>query len=163
MKPFEVSRVVNASRDRVWKAWTEVEQFKQWFGPKGFKMTHCKVDFRPGGMLHYRLQMPNGGEMWGKALYREIVKPERLVWTQSFSDKDGGTGVHPMNPDWPREMHTTVTFEAQGAQKTRITVRWLPADGASEKELKTFDDNRAGMNQGWGGTFEQFDAYLAKG
>lgn len=161
MKPFEVSRVVDASRDRVWKAWTEVEQFRQWFGPKGFKMTHCKVDFRPGGMLHYCLQMPGGGEMWGKALYKEIEKPGRLVWVQSFSDKDGGTTVHPMNPAWPRAMQTTVLFEAQG-DKTKITIRWLPVEGSSESELKTFDENRKGMNQGWSGTFEQFDAYLAK-
>jgi uncharacterized protein YndB with AHSA1/START domain len=163
MKPFEVSRVVDASLERVWAAWTEVEQFKQWFGPKGFKMTHCKIDFRPGGRLHYCLQMPNGGEMWGKALYKEIKKPERLVWINSFSDKEGGTTVHPMNPAWPREMHTTITFEAQGPKKTKITVRWLPVEGSSEQELKTFDEGRSSMNQGWSGTFEQFNEFLAKG
>lgn len=162
MKPFEISRVVDAPRDRVWKAWTDPEQFRRWFGPKGCKMTHCKVDFRPGGLLHYCLQMPNGGEMWGKALYEEIRKPERLVWVQSFSDKDGGTTAHPMNPDWPRTTHTTVSFEEQG-RKTKITIRWLPVEGSTEAELRTFDQNRAGMNQGWSGTFEQLDQFLAKG
>jgi uncharacterized protein YndB with AHSA1/START domain len=163
VKPFEISRVVDASRDRVWEAWSKVEQFKQWFGPKGFKMIRCTIDFRPGGMLHYCLQMPNGGEMWGKAIYKEIKKPERLVWINSFSDKDGGTTVHPMSPDWPREMHTTVTFEAQGAKKTKITVRWLPVEGSTEGERKTFDEGRSSMNQGWSGTFEQFNEFLAKG
>ena len=161
MKPFEISRVVDVPRDRVWQAWTELEQFKQWFGPKGFAMAYSKLDLRPGGMLHYRLEGPGGVQVWGKALYKEIAKPERLVWINSFSDKDGGTTVHPMNPAWPREMHTTVTFEAQGAKKTKITVRWLPVEGASEAELKTFNEGRASMNQGWSGTFEQFTGYLA--
>ena len=163
MKPFEISRVVDASRERVWAAWTEIEQFKQWFGPKGFTMGYCKVDFRPGGRLHYRLDGPGGVQMWGKATYGEIVKPERISWTQSFSDKDGGTTTHPMAPTWPKEMRTTVLFEAQGPKKTKITVQWLPAEGSSEVELKTFEDGRAGMNQGWSGTFEQLNEFLAKG
>ena len=89
MKPFEISRVVDASRERVWAAWTEMEQFKQWFGPKGFTLGYGKVDFRPGGRLHYRLDGPGGVQMWGKATYGEIAKPGRIRWTQSFSAKDG--------------------------------------------------------------------------
>ncbi len=96
----------------------------------------------------------------GKFVYREIVKPERLVWINSFSDKDGGTTVHPLMADWPREMHTTVRFEAQGA-KTRATVTWVPVEGSSETERKTFDAGRDSMKQGWSGTFEQLEAYLS--
>jgi uncharacterized protein YndB with AHSA1/START domain len=163
VKPFEISRVVDAPRERVWRAWTEAEQLKQWWGPKGFVVTHLTNDLRPGGRMHYCLRMPNGEEMWGKFLYKEITAPERLVWINSFSDKDGGTTVHPMSPDWPREMHTTITFEAQGANKTKITVRWLPVEGSTGKELGTFDEGRSSMNQGWSGTFEQFNEFLAKG
>ena len=54
----------NASRDRVWKAWTERDQLLQWFGPKGFKMTTAKLDLRPGGTLHYCLRSPDGKEIW---------------------------------------------------------------------------------------------------
>ena len=161
MKPFEVTRVVDAPRERVWKAWTDAEQLRQWWGPKGFAVTDLTNDLRPGGLMHYCLRMPDGGEMWGKFVYREIVKPERLVWINSFSDKDKGTTVHPMMPTWPREMHTTVTFTAEG-KKTRVTVRWIPVDGSTETELKTFEQGRASMNQGWSGTFEQFNDFLAK-
>ena len=161
MKPFETSRVFDAPRDKVWKAWTEVERLKQWWGPKGFVVTHCKVDLRPGGIMHYCLRMPDGNEMWGKFAYREIVKPERLVWINSFSDKDGGTTVHPMSPDWPREMLTKVTFEEQGG-KTKVTVQWTPVDASTEVERKTFEDGRGSMQQGWTGTFEQFEQYLAR-
>jgi len=158
--PFVIARVLDAPRDKVWRAWTEVEHLRQWWGPKGFAVTHCKVDLRPGGLMHYCLRMPDGGEMWGKFVYREIVKPERLVWINSFSDKDGGTTVHPMSPDWPREMLTKVTFEAQGG-KTRVTVQWVPVDASTDIERKTFDEGRDSMKQGWSGTFEQLESYLS--
>ena len=160
MKPFEITRVLDAPRDRVWKAWTEVERLKQWWGPKGFVVTHCKVDLRPGGIMHYCLRMPDGNEMWGKFVYREILKPEKLVWVNSFSDEKGGVTRHPMSPGWPLEMLTTVSFdEAKGG--TRVTVRWLPLD-ATDAERRTFEEGRASMKQGWTGTFEQFEQYLAK-
>ena len=160
MKPFEISRVFDAPRDRVWKSWTEAERLKQWWGPKGFVVTHCKIDLRPGGIMHYCLRMPDGNEMWGKFVYREIVKPERLVWMNSFSDKEGGITKHPMSPDWPREMLTTVTFEAQG-DKTKVIVHWLPHE-ATAPERKTFDEGRDSMKQGWTGTMDQFAAYLGQ-
>ena len=158
--PFVISRLLDAPRDKVWRAWTEVERLRQWWGPKGFAVTHCKVDLRPGGIMHYCLRMPDGGEMWGKFVYREIVKPERLVWINSFSDKDGGTTVHPMSPDWPREMLTKVTFEEQG-RKTRVTVQSVPVDASTDIERKTFDEGRDSMKQGWSGTFEQLESYLS--
>jgi len=160
VNPFEISRVFDAPRDKVWKAWTEGERLKHWWGPKGFVVTHCKVDLRPGCMMHYCLRTPDGNEMWGKFVYREIVKPERLVWINSFSDKDGGTTVHPMSADWPRELLTQVTFEAQGG-KTKVTVQWTPHE-ATEAERKTFEEGRDSMQQGWTGTFEQFADYLEK-
>ena len=161
IKPFVISREFDAPRDRVWQAWTEAEHLKQWWGPKGFKVRQLKIDLRPGGTMHYCLQMPDGKEMWGRFVYREIVKPERLVWINSFSDKDGGLSVHPMSPTWPREMHTTVRFEDLGG-KTRITVEWLPVEGSTELERKTFEDGRDSMRMGWTGTLEQFAGYLSK-
>ena len=162
MKPFEISRVVDAPRERVWQAWTEAERLKKWWGPKGFTVKQCKVDLRPGGLMHYCLRTPDGKDMWGKFVYREIVKPEKLVWLNSFSDEKGGTTVHPMSPTWPREMLTTVTFEAQGG-KTKVTVQWLPVDTSTDLERKTFEEGRDSMKMGWSGTFEQFADYLKKG
>ncbi|HEY6967218.1 MAG TPA: SRPBCC domain-containing protein [Burkholderiales bacterium] len=161
LKPFVISRVLDAPRDRVWQAWTEVERMEQWFSPKGFARIAAKMDFRVGGTYHYGMRAPNGQEMWGRFVFREIKKPERLVWVNSFSDKDGGLTVHPMNPLWPRQMLTTVTLEAQGT-KTKLTIEWIPLDGSSESEQKTFDDGRQSMNMGWTGTLENLTAYLAK-
>ncbi len=73
---FVISRLFDAPRDVVWKAWTEPERLKHWWGPKGVKIVSCKVDLRPDGVFHYSMRMPDGQEMWGKFIYREIVRPE---------------------------------------------------------------------------------------
>lgn len=74
-KPFEffIRRTFKAPRERVWKAWTEAEQFGQWWGPKGFDIVSVTLDLRPGGMAHYLLRSPEGEDMWGRLLFREIV------------------------------------------------------------------------------------------
>jgi uncharacterized protein YndB with AHSA1/START domain len=159
-KEFIISRTFDASRDKVWKAWTDREQLMQWFGPKGFSMTTAKLDFRPGGTFHYCLRSSDGKEMWGKFVYREIVAPERIVLVNSFSDKDGNLTRHPASPTWPREMLTTTTFTEEKG-KTIVTVRWIPLN-PTDDERKTFEGARDGMRQGWTGTFDQLSDYLAK-
>lgn len=159
MKPFVISREFNAPRELVWQAWTDPERLKKWWGPKGFTVFHCKVDLRPGGTFLYGMHMPDGKEMWGKFVYEEIKKPERLVFLVMFSDAKGGVTRHPFNADWPQRTHSTVLFTEKGG-RTTVTVQWIPAEGSSEIERKTFDEGRSSMQQGWGGTLDQFDAYL---
>ena len=158
---FVISRTFDASRDLMWKVWTEPERMAQWFGPKGVKIFHSKNDLRPGGVYHYGMRTPDGKEMWGKWVYREVAKPERMVFVNSFSDKEGGITRHPMAQNWPLEMLTTITFAEQQEGKTTVTVRWSPIN-ATEAERKVFDTSKDGMRQGWTGTFEQLEAYLAK-
>jgi len=158
--PFITSRVFNAPRERVWDAWTQREQMMRWFGPKGFTMSQAQLDFRPGGVFHYCLKSPDGKEMWGKFVYREIVRPQRIVWMHSFSDAAGGLTRHPMSPTWPAEMISMATF-AEHEGKTTVTIQWAPVN-ASAEERKTFDTNRDGMRMGWSGTFDQLAEYLAK-
>lgn len=160
MKPFEISRVFDASRDRVWKAWTEPERLKHWWGPRGFKVHTCKVDLRPGGLFLYGMTAPNGAEMWGRFIYREVVPPKKLVFVVSFSDPQGGVSRHPSSPGWPLHILSTVSFEEQ-KDKTKVTVQWTPHE-ATEAERKVFDEGRASMQQGWGGTLDQLTAYLEK-
>ena len=87
---FEIQRTFRAPRERVWKAWTDEAQLKQWWGPAGFKVHTCKVDLRPGGTFLYGMTAPDGTEMWGKFVYREIKAPEKLVFVVSFSDPQAG-------------------------------------------------------------------------
>jgi uncharacterized protein YndB with AHSA1/START domain len=157
---FVISRVFNAPREMVWRAWTEREQLMQWFGPKGFTMPHAKLDLRPGGIFHYAMRSPDGKEMWGKWTFREIVAPNKLVLVSSFSDAQGGISRHPMSASWPLETLSTTTLEEHD-DKTTLTIRWSPLN-ATELEMKTFAEAQSGMQQGWGGTFEQLAAYLSK-
>jgi uncharacterized protein YndB with AHSA1/START domain len=101
---FVISRVLNAPRDLVWKAFTEAERMKQWWGPKGFTVFHSNMDLRPGGTYHYGLKAPDGTPMWGKFVFREIVPPERMVFISSFSDEAGGTTRHPLHMSWPLQI-----------------------------------------------------------
>jgi uncharacterized protein YndB with AHSA1/START domain len=160
LEPFVLTRFFDAPRERMWKAWTEPERMSQWWGPKGVKSRTVKMGFRPGGINHYCMTTPDGKEMWGKMVYREIVKPERIVFINSFSDEKGGLTRHPMSPTWPLEMLSTITFGEQ-ARQTVVTIHWIPLH-ASEEERKTFDAGRESMKQGWGGSLDQLTEYLAK-
>ncbi len=159
-KPFEISRVFDAPRETVYAALTDPERMKRWWGPKGAKVIASKMDLRPGGIYHYGMEY-GGMEMWGRFVYREITPPSRLVFVNSFSDAKGGITRHPMSPTWPRELLSTFTLEDVGG-KTRFTVTWQPID-PTEEERATFDAGQASMQQGWGGTMDQLEAYLAKG
>jgi uncharacterized protein YndB with AHSA1/START domain len=158
---FVMSRVFDGPRDLLWKCFTDPERMKQWWGPKGFKVLAAKMDLRPGGTYHYGMQAPNGQTMWGKFVYREIVPQERMVFINSFSDEKGGITRHPGNENWPLELLSTFSFEDAPGGKTKFTVTWTPHN-ASEEERATFDSSRQSMLQGWGGTMEQLEAYLAK-
>jgi uncharacterized protein YndB with AHSA1/START domain len=158
---FVISRVLDAPRELVWKCFTDPEHMKQWWGPKGITVVASEMDLRPGGTYHYGMQAPNGPVMWGKFVYREIEPPRKLVVINSFSDEKRGLTRHPMSPSWPLELLSTFTFEEEGPGKTRFTLRWSPHN-ATEVERKTFDAGHASMTQGWNGTLEQLEAYLAK-
>ena len=157
-RPFVIAREFDAPRDLLWKAWTDRKRLMQWFGPKGFSMPAALMDLRPGGMFHYCLCGPDGKEMWGKWVFREIVEPERIVLVSSFSDEEGGLTRHPFSPTWPLQSLSTFTLAAKG-DRTGVRVEWVPLD-ATEEERCTFDGAHENMKQGWTGTFEQLADYL---
>ncbi|HEU5176035.1 MAG TPA: SRPBCC domain-containing protein [Burkholderiales bacterium] len=161
MRPFEISRTYDAPRAKVWQAWTEPSRLKHWWGPKGFTVHTCKVDLRPGGTFLYGMKAPNGDDMWGKFVYREIKAPEKLVFVVSFSDPQGGVTRHPWSPGWPAYILSTVTFTEQGPKETMVSISWIPHD-ATEAERRTFEEGRPSMTQGWGGTLDQLEAYLGR-
>jgi uncharacterized protein YndB with AHSA1/START domain len=158
-KPFVITRTFAAPRALVWQVWTQPEHMGRWFSPKGFARVSARMDLRPGGIFLYGLKAPNGLEMWGKWIFREITPPERLVWEQCFSNAEGGVERHPMAREWPLRMLSTATFtEADG--QTTIRLEWTTLD-ASPSEQKLFDDSHGSMQGGWTGTFDQLEAYLA--
>jgi uncharacterized protein YndB with AHSA1/START domain len=157
---FVISRSFDAPLELVFRAWSEPEHLAQWWGPQGFAWVSGAFDFRPGGVFHYCMKAPNGSEMWGKFVYREIAPPKRIVFVNSFSDESGGTVRAPFAPDWPLEVLNVLTLSEEGG-KTVVTLRGGPIN-ASDAERAKFKSWHASMQQGFGGTFDQLAAHLAK-
>ncbi len=158
---FVLTRVIDAPPDSVFKAWTDPERLKRWWGPSGCEVGTCKVDLRPGGSFLYSMRMPNAPEMWGKFVYQEITPPERLVFVSSFADSHGNVMRHPFNATWPMETLNTVTF-AEEFGKTRLTLLAVPIH-ATPQELKSFGEGKVYLEKGLAGTFDQLAEYLGKG
>ena len=154
-----ITRVFDAPRDLVWKAWTEPDRLALWWGPKGFKLIVAGLDLRPGGVFHYGMRTANGQEMWGKFVYVEVVAPERIVLISSFSDAAGNITRHPMSAAWPLEVMNTLTLTEHDG-KTTLILRGGPHNATAE-ERKTFEDAKTNVQMGFKGTFDQLDEYLA--
>jgi len=159
--PFSISREFKAPLALVFATHTKPEHLEKWLSPEGFTTIHAQMDFIPGGQYHYGMEGPGGIQMWGKQVYREIIPNQKIVYIQSFSDKDGGLTRHPMSATWPLQMLGTTTFEAVDETTTRVTISWQPYE-ANEIENATFDSARDGMTHGFGGSFAKLEAYLAR-
>lgn len=160
MTEFVLTRLFDAPRDLVWRAFTEIEHLRQWWGPPGLTLRVVSFDPRPGGMFHYAMATPDGHEMFGRWVFRELSAPERLSFVVAFTDAQANPVRHPMSPTWPLEMLGTATFTEQDG-KTLLTNVAVPVN-ASDIEQKTFEAGFEGMRQGFGGTWNQLAAYLAK-
>jgi uncharacterized protein YndB with AHSA1/START domain len=157
---FTISRLFKAPRLLVWNACTQPERMTHWWGPKGSIVRVAKMDFRVGGTYHCCMKSPEGVEVWGKFAYREISKPHRIVFVNSFSDENGGLTRHPIVANWPLEMLSTFTFDEKEG-KTQFTVKWTPL-APTEVERKTFEEGMDSMKQGWTGTLDQLTVYLER-
>jgi uncharacterized protein YndB with AHSA1/START domain len=144
-KDLVLKRVFNAPRERVWKAWTDPKRLAQWWGPAGFTNPVCEVDVRPGGAIRIDMRGPGGTVYPMTGVYREVVAPERLVFTVSALDEKGSPLFEVLN---------TVTFAKQGG-KTLLTVRAQVVDKAAGA-----DAYLEGMEEGWSQSLVRLEALL---
>lgn len=158
---FVINRTFDAPLDLMFEMWTDPKHFAQWLPPTGMTMEFIRCEIKPGGSGFYAMS-GNGMKMYGKVNYLEIQKPDRIVYTQQFSDENGNLARHPMAPTWPATMLTTVKLSAEGPDQTRVTVTWEPYGDATPEEIATFVKSRAGMTMGWTGSFDKLDDYLEK-
>jgi uncharacterized protein YndB with AHSA1/START domain len=157
---FVISRSFAAPIERVFAMWTQPEHVARWMGPAGFETHFLHADIRPGGRTLYRMS-GHGIVMFGRAHYDAISPPDRIVYTQQFCDEHENTARHPLAPVWPETMHTTVELCAEGPDCTRVTVTWKIVGAATAEEMAMFVSARAGMTQGWTGSFDKLEAALA--
>ena len=155
-KELVLERRFSAPRSLVYAAFTQAEHLRQWWGPRGWDVTHCTVDLRPGGKWHYCMKCMDqaqdgfyGMESWGLGVYDEIQAPVRLVYTDYFSDAAGG-----INTEMPSSQ-TTLTFEEVGGG-TRVVSRIVYG---TEEALKTVMD--MGMLEGITQTWDRLGEHLA--
>jgi uncharacterized protein YndB with AHSA1/START domain len=121
-----MTRLINAPRERVFAAYTDPAQLPKWWGPNGFTTVTREIDVRPGGLWRFVMHGPDGTDYDNRIRYREIVAPERLVYSHD-SDVDND----------PKGFEVTVTFEAEG-DRTRVTMRSLFATAAMVEMVKGF-------------------------
>jgi uncharacterized protein YndB with AHSA1/START domain len=138
-----ISRVFDAPRSLVFKAWTKPEHLARWWGPKGFTLVACEIDVRLGGAWFRRMRSPEGTEYVKRGIYREIVPPERLVFTYVNEEADGSLGP---------ETVVTVTFQDFG-ERTRLTLHHTGFDSIPSRD---------GHEGGWNSALERFGEYLAQ-
>ena len=157
---FKISRTMDAPLSLAWDVCTKAEHLANWFGPAGMNLIVKSLDLKVGGVFLYGMQMPTGVTMWGKWVFREISAPHKLAYVVSFCNEAGQPVRHPMAPLWPLEVLAIQTFiEKDG--KTLFESQSFPIN-ATPEERAIFKAGHAGMQMGFGGTFAQLDAYLAK-
>ncbi|MYM28595.1 hypothetical protein GTP58_09695 [Duganella sp. CY15W] len=157
---FVINRSFEAPQDVVFDMWTTPEHLARWLPPAGMEMRFLRADIRPGGGSFYCMSNPMI-TMYGRAQYEEIQRPKLLVYTQQFCDEHENISRHPMAPTWPETMRTKVEFNAEGPNRTRVTVTWDVAGKATAEELAVFLEHRSSMTQGWSGSFDKLEAVLA--
>jgi uncharacterized protein YndB with AHSA1/START domain len=145
----------------MYEMWTDPQHFQKWLPPTGFEMKFIRADIKPGGTAFYVMTGPNM-KMYGNVAYEAFEKPSMIRYRQQFADENGNVSRHPLAPTWPETMLTTVTLTEENANRTRVTVEWEPVGSVSREELETFIKGRSGMTQGWTGSFDKLESYLAK-
>jgi len=158
---FVINRSFDAPIETMYEMWTNPKHFGKWLPPTGMEMEFIRADIRPGGKSFYAMYNSDF-KMYGHVEYLEMNRPNRIVYTQNFADKDGKIARHPMAPTWPEKMLTTVTLTAEGPKQTRVTINWEVAGHATAEEIATFLKERAGMTQGWTGSFDKLEDYIQK-
>jgi uncharacterized protein YndB with AHSA1/START domain len=138
-----IRRVLDAPRDMVFAAWVDQDQATQWWGPKGFTAISYTIDARIGGVWRRVMRSPEGVEHIARGVYREIVAPERLVFTYAWERNPEQTG---------HETLVTLTLADLGG-KTELTLRQAVFETITARD---------GHRGGWSSCLERFAAYLAQ-
>lgn len=148
-----ITRTFNAPVESLWKMFSVEEEYKKWWGPKGFTCPTAHIDFRVGGKYLSLMKAPDGKEFWSTGTYKEIIPDVRIVCTDSFSDKEGNiipASTYGMLGDWPEEMLVNINFEEVGG-KTKLI---LTHEGLPEEARKDCED-------GWNQSLDKIEEHFA--
>lgn len=150
-----ITRLFDAPREFVFQAWSDAAHLVRWFAPNGCSITFKKLEFRTGGTFHSCIRTPDGYECWCVGEYREIIAPEKLVYTMAIADAAGNrvsAADRGMDPAWPEETVLTVTFKDVDG-RTELTLRQTVGEALAK---------RTGAHPSWLQMFDRLDEDLAK-
>lgn len=156
-KELFIHRIFDAPREMVWKAFTDPEMTKLWFGPRTFTTPYSSIDLRVGGKYVNCMRSPDGADYWSTGEYKEIVPFEKFVMTDSFADEHGNVvnaSYYGMNPEFPMESIVTFTFEDLD-DKTGFAMRYEDANPIP-------DDDLINMTAGWNESIDKLAEYFAQ-
>jgi uncharacterized protein YndB with AHSA1/START domain len=144
-----VKRVFDIPVNKVWRALTEAEEFKKWWGPGDYSCPYSQMEARVGGKYLNCMRGPDGKDTWSTGTVKKLVPEKKLVITDSFSDEKGNiinARDIGMPGNWPRELLITFELEeADGATKLKLTHEGIPEE--------MHDDCVAG----WNGCFDKLE------
>ncbi len=143
-----VSRIFDAPRDLVWKAFTSAEHLKHWWGPTGWTLPVCELDFRVGGTWFYCMSGPDGMQSCGKAIYQNISAPESYVYTDAFADENGN-----VNESMPIPTITVEFIDLGGKTEVRNRTRYNTRE---QRDMILGMGVKVGITQ----TMDRLDDYL---
>jgi uncharacterized protein YndB with AHSA1/START domain len=148
-----IERTFNAPRALVWKAWTDPNTFKQWWGPKNYTGTVKKLDAKTGGSYHYGMIAANGKTYWTVGTYIDVSPMDRIEYTDSFADEEGNpvSATYYGMPEMPMDMKVILEFEDMENGKTKMTLRHIGVPAGNMQEMTT---------GGWNESFDKLEASL---
>jgi uncharacterized protein YndB with AHSA1/START domain len=143
-----VTREFDAPRKLVFETYSDCNHLKNWWGPRTWPLSYCKMDFRAGGRWHFCMKGPDGTESWGLGIYKDIKANEYIHYEDFFSDKEG-------NPNMSMP-HTMIKVDF--IEKGNKTIVKSIANYPSKDELQKVMD--MGMIEGMTETYDRLDEYL---
>jgi uncharacterized protein YndB with AHSA1/START domain len=149
-------RIVDVPQELVWAAWTTPNHLKHWFTPVPWKTVDCEIDLRPGGIFRTVMRSPEGKDVPNVGCYLEIIKNEKLVWTNAL-----GPGYRPSNSSTAEEttcgsfFFTAVILLERHQKGTKYTALVIHKDAAGRKQHEEM-----GFHEGWGKALDQLVAHV---
>ena len=146
---LKIVRNFNASKEQVWRAWSDPEHFKKWWGPKEYSCPDCMMEFRIGGKFLASMMDEKGVKIWSTGIYTEIIPKEKIVFTDCFADENGNivSSEHYGMTGIPLEMKVTVLLkEINGRTEMTIIHEGLPEG-----------EHITGANIGWNTSIDKME------
>ena len=155
-KGITITRIFDAPRELLYSEWTDPGLLERWWGPKGFTLPVYRSELKKGGVVNYCMRSPEGMDFCGRAQYLEIDPPRKIVYRDSFADKNGNpvsASYYGLSPQWPAETIVTITFEDAGG-RTRVTLNHAFSEAPAKEREMCF--------QGWSQSLDKLSAELKR-